>query len=168
MTPAMSTCCLVRPRVKLPLPCRAFSLIEVMVAVTLMSVIVLGLLAMFSQTQRAFRTGITQVDVMEGGRAACELMAREMEQITATGLSVWSSSKNSGSSGRWNQERRSWWSSPGMRRAGSIHRPITSRSSSGGRSNAPKPRAGCPRTKKPRPNQGPGLVLPKGQRLRRR
>jgi hypothetical protein len=56
-----------------------------MVAVTLMSVIVLGLLAMFSQTQRAFRTGITQVDIMEGGRAACEMMARELEQTTPTG-----------------------------------------------------------------------------------
>lgn len=65
---------------------RAFSLIEVLVAVTLMSVIVLGLLAMFNQTQRAFRTGITQVDVMESGRAACELMARELEQIAPTSL----------------------------------------------------------------------------------
>lgn len=64
----------------------AFSLIEVMVAVTLMSVIVIGLLAMFAQTQRAFRTGVTQVDVMESGRAACEMLARELEQITPTGL----------------------------------------------------------------------------------
>ena len=69
-----------------PRRCRAFSLIEVLVAVTLMSVIVLGLLAMFSQTQRAFRTGITQVDIMEGGRAACELLSRELEQTTPTGL----------------------------------------------------------------------------------
>jgi len=64
----------------------AFSLIEVMVAITLMSVIVLGLLAMFSQTQRAFRTGVTQVDVMESGRAACEMLARELEQTTPTWL----------------------------------------------------------------------------------
>lgn len=76
----------IRPGWNQPRSGRAFSLIEVMVAVSLMSVIVLGLLAMFSQTQRAFRSGITQVDVMEGGRAACELMAREMEQVTATGL----------------------------------------------------------------------------------
>ena len=62
----------------------AFSLIEVLVAVTLMSVIVLGLLTMFSQTQRAFRAGITQVDVMESGRAACEMIARELEQTTPT------------------------------------------------------------------------------------
>jgi len=61
-----------------------FSLIEVMVAVTLMSVIVLGLMAMFGETQRAFRTGITQVDVMESGRAALEMMAREIEQAAAT------------------------------------------------------------------------------------
>lgn len=65
---------------------RAFSLIEVMVAVTLMSVIVIGLLAMFAQTQRAFRTGVTQVDVMESGRAACEMLARELEQIRPTDL----------------------------------------------------------------------------------
>ena len=62
----------------------AFSLIEVLIAVTLMSVIVLGLLAMFSETQRAFRTGITQVDIMESGRSAMEMIAREMEQVTPT------------------------------------------------------------------------------------
>lgn len=64
-----------------------FSLVEVLVAVTLMSVIVLGLMAMFGETQRAFRTGITQVNVMESGRAALEMIAREVEQADATGLS---------------------------------------------------------------------------------
>jgi type II secretory pathway component PulJ len=64
---------------------RAFSLIEVMIAVSLLSIIVIGLMAMFGETQRAFRTGITQVDVMEGGRSALELMAREVEQATPTG-----------------------------------------------------------------------------------
>ena len=63
---------------------RAFSLIEVLVAVTLMSVIVLGLLAMFSEVQRAFRTGITQVDIMESGRSAIELISREIEHTTPT------------------------------------------------------------------------------------
>lgn len=62
----------------------AFSLIEVLVAVTLMSVIVLGLLAMFSEVQRAFRTGITQVDIMESGRSGMELVSREIEQTTPT------------------------------------------------------------------------------------
>jgi len=64
----------------------AFSLIEVLIAVTLMSVIVLGLMAMFGETQRAFRTGINQVDIMEGGRSAIELMGREVEQAVATDM----------------------------------------------------------------------------------
>jgi prepilin-type N-terminal cleavage/methylation domain-containing protein len=66
---------------------RAFSLVEILVAVTLMSVIVLGLMTMFGHTQRAFRLGITQVDVLESGRAALELMAREIEQAGITGHS---------------------------------------------------------------------------------
>ena len=69
------------------LVCGGFSLVEVLIAVTLMSVIVLGLLAMFSQTQRAFRTGVTQTDVMEAGRSALEMVAREVEQTTPTCMS---------------------------------------------------------------------------------
>ncbi len=59
----------------------AFSLIEVMIVVVLMSVIILGLMAMFSQTQRAFKAGMTQTDVLEGGRMATEMLSRELEQI---------------------------------------------------------------------------------------
>ena len=40
---------------------------------------------MFYQTQRAFRSGATQMDVMEGGRAAVELIAREMQEMTTLG-----------------------------------------------------------------------------------
>ncbi len=47
----------------------AFSLIEIMVAVGLMTIIVLGLLAMFDQTTRAFKVGMGQTDVLESGRA---------------------------------------------------------------------------------------------------
>lgn len=61
---------------------RAFSLIEVMVVVALLSVIILGLLTMFNQTQRAFTSSMTQVDLLEGGRSACEMIARELEQMT--------------------------------------------------------------------------------------
>ena len=64
----------------------AFSLIEVLIAVTLMSVIVLGLMAMFGETQRAFRTGINQVDIMEGGRSAMDLIAREVEQAQSSDI----------------------------------------------------------------------------------
>jgi type II secretory pathway pseudopilin PulG len=59
----------------------AFSLIEILIAVTLMSVIMVGLMAMFSQTQAAFRASMTQVDVLESGRAAADLLSRELEQV---------------------------------------------------------------------------------------
>ena len=59
----------------------AFSLIEIMVTIALLSFIILGLLAMFNQTQRAFRSSMTQVDVLEAGRAVTELVARDMEQV---------------------------------------------------------------------------------------
>ena len=59
---------------------RGFSLIEIMVTVTLLAVIILGLVTMFNQTQRAFTTSLNQVDVLEGGRTACDMIARELEQ----------------------------------------------------------------------------------------
>jgi hypothetical protein len=61
---------------------RAFSLIEIMVTVGLLSFIILGLLLMFNQTQRAFRSGLTQTDVLESGRATMDLLARELEQMS--------------------------------------------------------------------------------------
>jgi len=60
----------------------AFSLIEVMVVVGLMSVMILGLMAMFNQTQRAFRLGMSQTDILESGRLVTDLTSRELEQIT--------------------------------------------------------------------------------------
>ena len=61
---------------------RAFSLIEILVAVALMSFIVLGLLTMFNQTSRVFRGGMAQVDIMVGGRVIMDIILREMEQIS--------------------------------------------------------------------------------------
>ncbi len=63
-------------------PKAAFSLIEIMVTVGLMTFIILGLLLMFNQTQRAFRTGMAQTDVLEAGRATLDLVARELEQMS--------------------------------------------------------------------------------------
>ena len=85
---------------------RAFSLIEVLVAVTLMSVIVLGLLAMFSEVQRAFRTGITQVDIMESGRSAIELISREIEHTVPTRRGVFPPANLSGGENFYAQNRR--------------------------------------------------------------
>src|SRR5258706_7926530 len=62
----------------------AFSLVEIMVAVGLLAVIMVGLLAMFYQTQRAFRAGMAQVDVLEGGRAAMELISRDLQEVCAS------------------------------------------------------------------------------------
>ncbi|MGA2865394.1 MAG: prepilin-type N-terminal cleavage/methylation domain-containing protein [Verrucomicrobiota bacterium] len=58
-----------------------FSLVEMLVAVALLSFIVLGLVAMFGQTQRAFRMSMTAVDVLETGSAMTEMQARELAEI---------------------------------------------------------------------------------------
>ena len=62
----------------------AFSLIEIIVVVGLMSFIILGLMQMFNQTQRAYKLGTTQVDVLEGGRAVIDMMTRELSQMKPT------------------------------------------------------------------------------------
>ena len=64
----------------------AFSLIEMMITVALLGFIVVGLTAMFVQTQRAFRGGMAQTDVLEAGRAATDLLARELEMASAANL----------------------------------------------------------------------------------
>ncbi len=47
----------------------AFSLIELMITLGLISFIILGLMLMFQQVQRSFRGSMTQTDVLEAGRA---------------------------------------------------------------------------------------------------
>ena len=61
---------------------RAFSLIEVLVVVSLLSLIVLALMAVFSGTQRAFRAAVTQTDVLESSRAAMDLMSTDLRGLT--------------------------------------------------------------------------------------
>ena len=62
-----------------------FSLLEILVVAAILSLIVYSLLVMFNQTQRALRVGVTQVDVLDAGRAATEMVSRELEQLTAAG-----------------------------------------------------------------------------------
>ena len=65
---------------------RGFSLIELLTAVSIMVVIIFALYGMFDQTQKALRGNIAQVDVLESGRAAAELMGRDLEQLAACNL----------------------------------------------------------------------------------
>ncbi len=59
---------------------------ELLVAMAILSLIVVGLLAIFQQTQRALRASITQTDVMETGRAVMDLMTREIQQAAPINL----------------------------------------------------------------------------------
>ncbi|MBI4658488.1 MAG: hypothetical protein HY735_06515, partial [Verrucomicrobia bacterium] len=59
---------------------------ELLVAVSIMTFIIYALYQMFNQTQKALRGNITQVDVLESGRAAREMLSRDLEQISASGL----------------------------------------------------------------------------------
>lgn len=62
----------------------AFSLVEILTVVALLTFIILGLVAMFNQTRRAFMSSMTQVDVLGSGRMAADLIAREVEQVAST------------------------------------------------------------------------------------
>jgi len=66
----------------------AFTLIEVMVVLVLLSLIVLALMAVFDSTQTAFRASVTQSGVLESGRAAMDLMADDLREMAPSyGLS---------------------------------------------------------------------------------
>jgi prepilin-type N-terminal cleavage/methylation domain-containing protein len=62
---------------------RAFTIVELLVAVSILSLIVVVLYGLFDQVQRALRSNVAQVDVHEGGRAGMQLLLREMEQMQA-------------------------------------------------------------------------------------
>jgi hypothetical protein len=59
----------------------AFSLIEILITVGLLSFIILGLLAMFNQTQKAFTGSMHDTDLLESGRIVMDMMARDFEQM---------------------------------------------------------------------------------------
>lgn len=61
---------------------RAFTLVEMLVVMLLLSIIVFGLMAMFGETQKAFRQSLTQTDVLEGGRAVADMLSRELSTMT--------------------------------------------------------------------------------------
>jgi prepilin-type N-terminal cleavage/methylation domain-containing protein len=63
---------------------RAFTLIEVMVVMVLLSLIVIALMTVFNSTQAAFRASVTQTDVLESGRAAMDLITDDLRAMTPT------------------------------------------------------------------------------------
>jgi type II secretory pathway component PulJ len=64
---------------------RAFTLVEVLVVMTLLSLIVIALMGVFGSTQTAFRASITQTDVLESGRAAMSLITDDLRTMTPSG-----------------------------------------------------------------------------------
>jgi len=65
-----------------PVTRHAFTLVEILVVVVLLSFIILALMTVFSATQNAFRASITQTDVLEGGRSAIGLIKSDLESMT--------------------------------------------------------------------------------------
>jgi hypothetical protein len=66
----------------------AFTLVEILVTIALLAFITLGLFAALDQVQRAFRSGMSQVDRLEAGRAVTEMLPRELEQATPCGANA--------------------------------------------------------------------------------
>jgi hypothetical protein len=67
---------------------RAFTVLELLLSITILTIIMVALYSVFDHTQRAFRGSITQVDVTESGRAAMDLISRDLEQAVYTGLNA--------------------------------------------------------------------------------
>ncbi|MCB1128080.1 MAG: prepilin-type N-terminal cleavage/methylation domain-containing protein, partial [Verrucomicrobiae bacterium] len=65
-------------------PRSGFSLLELLLAVSIMGVIIASLYGMFYQVQRGLRANVTQVDVLEGSRATLDLLTRDMTDMAAT------------------------------------------------------------------------------------
>ena len=53
-----------------------------LVSTAMLSFIVLGLTAMFIQTQKAFKTGIKQTTITDAGRAIIDMIASDLSQMS--------------------------------------------------------------------------------------
>jgi prepilin-type N-terminal cleavage/methylation domain-containing protein len=62
---------------------RAFTIVELLVSISILTLIVLVLYGLFDQVQKALLSNVAQIDLNEGGRAGMELLSREMEQMQA-------------------------------------------------------------------------------------
>ncbi|MEI7731267.1 MAG: prepilin-type N-terminal cleavage/methylation domain-containing protein [Verrucomicrobiota bacterium] len=73
---------------------RAFTLVEMVVALGILTMIIVGLLGIFNQISKALRQSNTQTDVMESGRMLTELWAREIPQASLSGGMVANYNRN--------------------------------------------------------------------------
>ena len=64
-------------------PVRAFTVVELLVAVSVLTLIVAVLFKLFDEVQKGLRSNVSQVDVLEGGRAAMQLIGGETGQMAA-------------------------------------------------------------------------------------
>jgi len=62
---------------------RALTILEMLVAVSLLTLIVLGLSAMLIQVQRAFKAGLKQTTTSDAGRTIEGLIAEDLQQMSA-------------------------------------------------------------------------------------
>jgi hypothetical protein len=60
----------------------ALTILEMLVSTAMLTFIVIGLTAVFSQTQRAFKTGIKQTTVTDAGRTILDMIATDMRQMS--------------------------------------------------------------------------------------
>ncbi len=65
-----------------PVTRTAFTMVEMLVTLALLSFIVLALMTVFNSTQKAFRTSLTQTDILESGRLAMGLITSDLEAMT--------------------------------------------------------------------------------------
>lgn len=64
---------------------RGLTLVEILVAVSILVLIMVGLLTMFNHTSKAFRGSLNTVDILEGGRTALDIITSDLEQAAASG-----------------------------------------------------------------------------------
>lgn len=66
----------------MPAGARGLTILEMLVSTALLSFIVLGLTAMFIQTQRAFKMGLKQSSINDSGRAVVDMIAADLAQLS--------------------------------------------------------------------------------------
>ena len=65
-----------------PRACRALTILEMLVSTAMLAFIVLGLTAMFIETQKVFKSGIKQTTVTDAGRAIIDMIASDLSQMS--------------------------------------------------------------------------------------